>query len=87
MPISKFADQLSRRLTHGLSEEELAWGAGIIDGALGEVRGVLSQTADRRMPEHGHCWCRKDLTDDNEPHGEFCQRARSLFEQLSDAKE
>jgi hypothetical protein len=49
---------------------------------LQEVRAVLSQTADRRYPEHGHCWCRKDLTNANEPHGEFCQRARALMKRL-----
>lgn len=52
--------------------------------ALAEVRAVLSLTADRRYPEHehGHCWCRKDLTNDAEPHNEFCQRARALYEKL-----
>jgi hypothetical protein len=54
-----------------------------VDLSLMEVRAVLSQTADRRYPEtHGHCWCRKDLTDDKEPHGEFCRRARALMEKL-----
>lgn len=49
---------------------------------LQEVRAVLSLSADRRHPKHGHCWCRKDLTNDNEPHGEFCRRARVLMEKL-----
>jgi hypothetical protein len=55
-----------------------------IDAQLAEVRAVLSLTADRRYPidSHGHCWCTKDLTDDKEPHGEFCQRARALYERL-----
>lgn len=47
--------------------------------AVQEVRAVLSQTADRRYPQHGHghCRCRKDLNNDDEPHGGFCQRARA----------
>jgi hypothetical protein len=54
-----------------------------IDDELQEVRAVLSLTADRRIPEHGHCWCRKDLTSDAEPHNEFCQRARALLTRLT----
>jgi hypothetical protein len=51
---------------------------------LQEIRSVLSLTADRRYPadSHGHCWCRKDLTDKKEPHNEFCQRARALLSKL-----
>jgi hypothetical protein len=49
---------------------------------LQEVRAVLSLTADRCDPKHGHCWCCKDLTDDKSPHGEFCQRARALMSKL-----
>jgi hypothetical protein len=80
---SELAIGLSKALTHGVPQDILEWGQGVIDKELQEVRGVLSQTADRRYPEtHGHCWCRKDLTDDNEPHSEFCQRARALMERL-----
>lgn len=52
------------------------------DNELQEIRVVLFLTADRYYPEHGHCWCRKDLTDDAEPHNEFCQRARQLADRL-----
>lgn len=58
-----------------------------VDEALQEVHSVLSLTADRRMEKHGHCWCYKDLTDNKEPHDDFCQRARRVYEQLSAAKE
>jgi hypothetical protein len=59
--------------------------ASVIDNGLTEVRAVLSLTASRRYPSdgYGHCWCRKDLTDDNEPHSDFCTRARSLYDALS----
>jgi hypothetical protein len=53
----------------------------LLDAELAEVRAVLSLTADRRYPKH--CWCRKDLTDDKEAHSEFCQRARVLYERLT----
>jgi hypothetical protein len=49
---------------------------------LQEVRDVLIQTADRNILPHGPCWCRKDLTDDNEPHSKFCLRARTLWAKL-----
>ena len=34
-----------------------------VDAELRELRGVFSQTALRRIENHGHCWCYKDLTD------------------------
>lgn len=71
------ASELAKRIY------QLEWSQiDVIDTELQEVRAVLSLTADRRMPQHGHCWCRKDLTDDKVPHNEFCQRARALMEKL-----
>lgn len=79
---SEFATQLAH-VVQGVSVRGAIREA---DAELTEVRAVLSLTADRRYPYpidgHGHCWCTKDLTDDKEPHGEFCQRARALYERL-----
>lgn len=82
---SEFSKTLSAKLTADIPPEVVAWGERIIDAELQEVRAVLSLTADRRYPEdsYGHCWCRKDLTDDNEPHDEFCLRARALWAKLT----
>ena len=79
---SEFAKTLSAKLTADVPQEILTWGERVIDGEMQEVRGVLSLTADRRSEQYGHCWCRKDLTNDAEPHNDFCQRARALFARL-----
>lgn len=82
MANSEFARSLARKHL----ETDVTVGAARlmsnIDESLQEVRGVLSQTADRHYEEYGHCWCRKDLTNDTEPHGEFCLRARALMLRL-----
>lgn len=86
---SKFAHLIVRDVLLAIgirsNEEDRNLALHNVDADLQEVRGVFSQTADRRYPEdsHGHCWCTKDLTDDKEPHGEFCQRARWLWEKLA----
>jgi hypothetical protein len=79
---SEFAKALSTKLTAHIQEDILRWGQRIIDAELQEVRAVLIQTADRNMPAHGPCWCRKDLADNNEPQNSFCQRARALWVKL-----
>lgn len=83
MATSEFAKTLSVKLTADIPPEVVTWGERIIV-ELQEVRAVLSLTADRRYSEdsYGHCWCRKDLMDDNEPHSKLCLRARALWSKL-----
>ena len=80
---SKFADGLSRRLTHGLTEKELAWGTGIIDQALAPVRECLEGLRD------GGCWCGVTPASDDEivpaiyrDHSDACLTAQQLYERL-----
>lgn len=54
------------------------------DEQLEEVRSVLTSLSGRvNTKEGGHCWCSKNLTVDAEPHNESCQRARTLWERLT----
>lgn len=54
-----------------------------IDTQLEEVRAVLEMLAPREnITGGGHCWCRKNLTNDAESHGKTCQRTRTLYERL-----
>ena len=86
---SKFAHSIVRDVLLAIgirsNEDDRKLALHNVDTELQEVRAVFSQTADRRYPEdsHGHCWCRKDLTNDQEPHNEFCKRARALWERLT----
>lgn len=82
MMASEFALQIAKRHCETTRTVAATRLANNVDAELREVRSVLSITADRNHIEYGHCWCRKDLTDDKEPHGEFCQRARALMEKL-----
>jgi hypothetical protein len=84
---SEFSKSLAERLpdaqlTGRTALKDYAPRQRMIDAELQEVRAVLIQTADRNMPAHGPCWCRKDLADNNEPHNSFCQRARALWGKL-----
>ena len=78
---SNFADELSRRLTHGLTEKELTWGARMIDQALAPVRECPEGLADEGC--YDACWLRRgrDAGDDYY-HSVACLAAQRLMERL-----
>ena len=72
---SEFAIGLSRALTHGVPEDILEWGQGIIDKELQEVREVVQLAAHPKFDAGGdgvHYYLTKaDI-----------ERARALMEKL-----
>ena len=80
---SKFATELSAKLTSGVPENVLERGRGIIDAELQEVREVLEAIQTNRYGDG--CWCDVEVRrgpQNADRHTEACQRARDLMEKL-----
>jgi hypothetical protein len=76
---SRFAVELSKKLTADIPEHVVQWGQGVIDKELAEVHEVLDLL--QNLPyQNPPCFCRVKWTDGE--HDGPCQRAAALYEKL-----
>lgn len=66
---SKFAIELSNKLTADIPEHIVKWGQGVIDKELAEVREVIRDLLGFAETE-------------GDDQSEMCQRARAIYEKL-----